>query len=103
MQDRAGAEDVVGDPALEASAALGERDDLVEVGGPERAAEAEERRGRIAEYADKFKRATYHAGKRPWGVKSQLAFPCATQNEIDGDDARALIANGVMSVADEPG
>jgi glutamate dehydrogenase (NADP+) len=60
----------------------------------------EVRRGRIAEYAGKFKRATFHAGKRPWCVKSQLAFPCATQNEINGDDARALIASGVMSVAE---
>src|SRR5207237_10361771 len=40
------------------------------------------------------------AGKSPWGVPCDLAFPCATQNEIDGDDARTLIANRVMAVAE---
>ncbi len=60
----------------------------------------EVRRGRIAEYADKFRGATYHDGERPWCVKCDLAFPCATQNEIEGDDARALIANCVIAVAE---
>ncbi len=60
----------------------------------------EKRRGRIFEYADQFKSATYYAGKRPWGVKVDLAFPSATQNEVDGDDARTLIANGVIGVAE---
>jgi glutamate dehydrogenase (NADP+) len=60
----------------------------------------EVRRGRIAEYTDKFRRATYHPGERPWNVACELAFPSATQNEIDGDDARALIANDVIAVAE---
>jgi glutamate dehydrogenase (NADP+) len=60
----------------------------------------EVRRGRISEYADTYPRATYHAGARPWRVKCDLAFPSATQNEIDGDDARALAANGVLAVAE---
>ena len=46
------------------------------------------RRGRISEYAEHFKGAKYLAGKRPWGVPCDLAFPSATQNEIDDDDAR---------------
>ena len=58
------------------------------------------RRGRVAEYVDQYPRATFHAGGRPWRVPCQLAFPCATQNEVDGDDARALVANGVVAVAE---
>ncbi len=58
------------------------------------------RRGRISEYADHFRGATYHDGKRPWGVKCDLAFPCATQNEIDAADAKTLIGNGVTAVAE---
>src|SRR3546814_4499025 len=46
------------------------------------------RRGRIADYAKEFKGATFHAGERPWAVPCQLALPCATQNELNGDDAR---------------
>ena len=57
------------------------------------------RRGRIKEYADKFG-AKYFDGLRPWGVKCDCAFPCATQNEISGDDARKLIDNGCMLVAE---
>src|ERR1700748_1077871 len=52
------------------------------------------RRGRISEYAQKYKTATFHAGARPWSVPCQLALPCATQNELLGDDARTLVANG---------
>ena len=59
----------------------------------------EVRRGRIAEYAEKFG-CEYHAGERPWSVPCQLAFPCATQNEISGDDAQALLDNGVIGVAE---
>lgn len=58
------------------------------------------RRGRISEYAEKFKGAKYHAGKRPWGVKCDLAFPSATQNEIDGADAAELVKNGCICVAE---
>ncbi len=57
------------------------------------------KRGRISEYADKFG-AEYHADKRPWDVPCDIAFPCATQNEIDADDARTLVANGVKGVCE---
>ena len=60
----------------------------------------EVRRGRIAEYADHFKGAKYYADKKPWGVKCDLAFPSATQNEINGDDARALVQNGCICVSE---
>ena len=60
----------------------------------------EERRGRIEEYAKKFTKATFHAGKRPWSVDCDLAFPCATQNELSLDDARTLAKNGVIAVAE---
>ena len=57
-------------------------------------------RGRIREYAEKYPSAQYFEGERPWGVKCDIAMPCATQNELDGDDARQLIANGVKMVAE---
>jgi len=60
----------------------------------------EVRRGRISEYPEKYKSAQYLAGKRPWGVKCDAAFPCATQNEISLEDAKALIANGVKVVVE---
>jgi glutamate dehydrogenase (NADP+) len=60
----------------------------------------EVRRGRISEYADKYKKATFHAGQRPWGVKCDLAFPCATQNELSLADAKSLAGNGVIAVAE---
>jgi glutamate dehydrogenase (NADP+) len=60
----------------------------------------EVRRGRISEYTDKYKKATFHAGKRPWGVKCDLAFPCATQNELSLADAKSLAGNGVIAVAE---
>jgi glutamate dehydrogenase (NADP+) len=58
-----------------------------------------ERRGRIKEYADQFK-ATYVDGKQPWTVPCECAFPCATQNEISGEDAKALLANGCFVVSE---
>jgi len=57
------------------------------------------RRGRIREYAEKYG-AEYLEGKRPWGIKCHCAFPSATQNEIDGDDARTLLQNGCNLVAE---
>jgi len=60
----------------------------------------EVRRGRIHEYAERFASAEFHEGKRPWGVKVDLAFPCATQNELDVEDAKSLIENGVFAVAE---
>jgi glutamate dehydrogenase/leucine dehydrogenase len=52
------------------------------------------KRGRIREYAQKFKGSEYLEGKRPWAVPCDAAFPCATQNEVDGEDAKTLVANG---------
>jgi glutamate dehydrogenase (NADP+) len=54
----------------------------------------------VAPYADKFKGAKFFAGKKPWEVKCDIAMPCATQNELNGDDAKQLIANGVKFVAE---
>ncbi len=58
------------------------------------------RRGRISEYAHKYPSAQYTAGKRPWSVAVDCAFPCATQNELNADDAQKLIKNGVSLVAE---
>lgn len=57
-------------------------------------------RGRIKEYAEEYPNAVYHAGERPWNEKADIALPCATQNEINGDEARALVSNGVIAVAE---
>jgi glutamate dehydrogenase (NADP+) len=57
------------------------------------------RRGRIKECADKFK-AQYLEGQRPWGIPCQCAFPSATQNEIDGEDAASLLKNGCSVVSE---
>src|SRR5947199_8646280 len=56
------------------------------------------RRERISEYAKKFRGSKYVVGQRPWGIKCDCAFPCATQNEITGEDARKLLANGCYLV-----
>ena len=58
------------------------------------------KRGRISEYADRVAGATYHAGERPWGVKCDVALPCATQNELNGEEAKTLIKNGCFCVAE---
>lgn len=58
------------------------------------------RRGRISEYVSKYPGAEYHKGKTPWGIKCEVALPCATQNELDGEDASTLIANGCICVAE---
>ena len=58
------------------------------------------RRGRISEYAEHFKGATYLEGKKPWGVKCDVAFPSATQNEIDAKDAKTLLKNGCICVSE---
>ena len=58
-------------------------------------------RGRIKEYCDRVQGAEYHEGcKDIWGIKCDIGLPCATQNELDGDAADKLIANGVMAVAE---
>jgi len=58
------------------------------------------KRGRIKEYAEKFSGVSYEAGKRPWSVKCDVAFPSATQNEISGDDAKTLVENGCICVSE---
>jgi glutamate dehydrogenase (NADP+) len=58
------------------------------------------RRGRISDYAAEFKGATFHAGETPWKVPCDVALPCATQNELLGADARALVANGCIAVSE---
>jgi glutamate dehydrogenase (NADP+) len=53
----------------------------------------------VEPYAKEFK-AEFYPGKRPWGVKVDVAMPCATQNELDGDDAKELVKNGCMCVCE---
>ena len=57
------------------------------------------RRGRIKEYADKFG-VEYHEGKRPWEVPCDVALPCATQNEVNGEEAEMLVKNGCQCVSE---
>jgi len=57
------------------------------------------KRGRIKEYADEFG-VEYHEGKRPWGVKCDIALPCATQNELNEEEAKILIKNGCICVCE---
>lgn len=59
-----------------------------------------EKRGRISEYLEKYPNAKYVAGERPWSVKCDVALPCATQNELNGEEAKTLIANGCMCVSE---
>ena len=54
----------------------------------------------VAPYADRFAGSTFFAGRKPWERKVDIAMPCATQNELDGEDAKQLIANGVKVVAE---
>ncbi len=58
------------------------------------------KRGRIDEYTKQFPQSQFIAGKRPWEVKADIALPCATQNELNGDEAAQLVANGVKCVAE---
>ena len=57
-------------------------------------------RGRIKEYADTYPSAKYYEGQRPWGVACDIAMPCATQNELNGDEAQTLVDNGCICVAE---
>jgi len=59
-----------------------------------------EKRGRISEYVDKYPSAEYHDGEKPWGVKCDIALPCATQNELDEKEAKTLVNNGCMCVGE---
>ena len=58
------------------------------------------RRGRIQEYVDQFPGATFHEGQRPWGIACHAAFPCATQNELNEEEAHALVNNGCIVIAE---
>ena len=60
----------------------------------------EKRRGRISEYAKQYSSASFHHGKRPWSVPVDIAMPCATQNELNLEEARTLIDNGVKAVSE---
>ena len=59
-----------------------------------------ERRGRIAEYVNEYPSAKYFEGRGVWSVPVDVALPCATQNELDGDDADALLSNGCFCIAE---
>ncbi|MCH5345704.1 MAG: NADP-specific glutamate dehydrogenase [Muribaculaceae bacterium] len=54
----------------------------------------------VAPYADQYPGATFYPGRKPWEQKVDIALPCATQNEVDGEDAKMLVANGVEIVAE---
>ena len=58
------------------------------------------KRGRIKEVADKFEGVQYFEGERPWSVACDIALPCATQNELNGDEAKELIKNGCICVSE---
>ncbi|UJH66063.1 NADP-specific glutamate dehydrogenase [Allomuricauda sp. SCSIO 65647] len=58
------------------------------------------RRGRISEYAEKYPNAEYHKGVAPWVVPCDIALPCATQNELNGEHAKTLLKNGCICVAE---
>ena len=58
------------------------------------------RRGRIKEYADHFDGVTFHENEKPWSVKVDVALPCATQNELNEDQAKDLVNNGCIAVAE---
>ena len=58
------------------------------------------KRGRIHEYTEKYPSATFHEGERPWSVNCDVAMPCATQNELNKEEAEALVNNKVIAVAE---
>jgi glutamate dehydrogenase (NADP+) len=60
----------------------------------------EVKRGRIKEYAEEFKDVEYSSDGGPWGLKCDIALPCATQNEVDANEAKALVDNGVIAVGE---
>jgi glutamate dehydrogenase (NADP+) len=59
-----------------------------------------EKRGRISEYIEKYPTAKYVAGARPWSVTCDIALPCATQNELNGDEAKQLVVHGCICVSE---
>jgi len=58
------------------------------------------KRGRISEYVNTYSSATFHAGERPWSINCDVALPCATQNELNEAEAKALVSNNVVAVAE---
>ena len=58
------------------------------------------KRGRISEYVEKYPNAKFVEAKRPWGEKCDVALPCATQNELNGEEAKTLVNNGCICVAE---
>ncbi len=58
------------------------------------------KRGRISEYVKQYPNAKFFPGERPWGVKCDIALPCATQNELNGDEAKVLVSNGCFCVGE---
>ena len=58
------------------------------------------KRGRINEYVNQYPNAKFFKGERPWSVKCDVALPCATQNELNGDEAKVLVSNGCICVAE---
>lgn len=59
-----------------------------------------EKRGRIKEYVEEYSKAVYHEGERPWSEKVDIALPCATQNELNEEEAKTLLDNGCICVAE---
>ncbi|MDA9316868.1 NADP-specific glutamate dehydrogenase [Polaribacter sp.] len=59
-----------------------------------------EQRGRIGDYIKKYPNAKYVAGERPWSIKCDIALPCATQNELNGEQAKTLVANGCICISE---
>ena len=58
------------------------------------------KRGRISEYVEKYPTAKYIAGERPWSAKCDVAMPCATQNELSGEEAKVLLSNGCFVISE---
>ncbi|MDC7997015.1 NADP-specific glutamate dehydrogenase [Gilvibacter sediminis] len=58
------------------------------------------KRGRIKEYVNEYPSAKFFEGERPWGIAGDIALPCATQNELNGDEAKTLVDNGVFCVGE---
>ncbi|MFA5298290.1 MAG: NADP-specific glutamate dehydrogenase [Lutibacter sp.] len=58
------------------------------------------KRGRISEYVEKYPKAQFVEGKTPWGVKCEVSMPCATQNELNEEDAKTLLSNGCFVVSE---
>ncbi|QNK77051.1 NADP-specific glutamate dehydrogenase [Winogradskyella undariae] len=58
------------------------------------------KRGRISDYVEEFPKAKYFVGERPWSVKCDIALPCATQNELNGDEAKQLVSHGCICVVE---